>query len=43
MDASLMANEALHPSYPSPTQLPVMEDEPPIEAQDGPEQFDFHQ
>ncbi|KAG6619573.1 uncharacterized protein IUM83_18908 [Phytophthora cinnamomi] len=46
MDASLMANEVALSSYRSPSQLPTHEEEPPLlaaDAQDGPEQFDFHQ
>ncbi|KAG1691859.1 hypothetical protein DVH05_024522 [Phytophthora capsici] len=47
MDASLMANEvALSSGYRSPAQLSTHEEEPPMlaaDAQDGPEQFDFHQ
>ncbi|KAI9983103.1 hypothetical protein PInf_007030 [Phytophthora infestans] len=47
MDASLMANEvALSSSYHSPAQLSTHAEDPPIlaaDAQDGPEQFDFHQ
>ncbi|ETI53462.1 hypothetical protein F443_03582 [Phytophthora nicotianae P1569] len=47
MDASLMANEvALSSGYHSPAQLSTHTEEPPMlaaDAQDGPEQFDFHQ
>ncbi|KAG3080924.1 hypothetical protein PI124_g19289 [Phytophthora idaei] len=47
MDASLMDNEvALSSSHHSPAQLSTHEEEPAMlaaDAQDGPEQFDFHQ
>ncbi|KAL4093425.1 hypothetical protein PRIC1_010859 [Phytophthora ramorum] len=43
MDASLMANEmAVSSDHRSPSQLPTHEEESD-DAQDGPEQFDFHE